>query len=215
MKPELQLSVDPVVGVPVDNKQCVKASDSCHIKAAQQPSGGTTQVVHVEKPRAENLRACSVAFLPVAPVFPLDKSTLPTTVVPKNSSTLLSCQTFECYDIFTSLMQASGYHVTSLTTPQPNSDASSMQNITDKLQDPHCTQAGVSSSAPKRTWRNWSNKPSKQTVVSSSVSQIQPTVKADLVKEESVDCKLEMDSNAEVATEKEAVLNDSPKHAAI
>ncbi|GIY38509.1 calcineurin-binding protein cabin-1 [Caerostris extrusa] len=65
-------------------------------------------MVHVEKPRAENLQACSVAFLPVAPVFSKEAATRPNAV---QAPSLLSCQAYECFDVLTSIMQASGYKV--------------------------------------------------------------------------------------------------------
>lgn len=102
MKRELSALQDSMVLMPVEKDTNIKAGPS---SAVSMPS----QLVHVEKPRVENLRACSVAFLPV--------TTALTTVTQSNNSTnnptLLSCQACECYDVLETLMQASGYRIVS------------------------------------------------------------------------------------------------------
>ncbi|GFT23499.1 calcineurin-binding protein cabin-1, partial [Nephila pilipes] len=105
LKQEVEPVQDPLILIPMDGKFNSHLGQST--SSAQCPAV-STQMVHVEKPKAENLQACSVAFLPVAPVFSKDAINLPNTV---QATSLLSCQTYECFDVLTSIMQASGYKV--------------------------------------------------------------------------------------------------------
>ncbi|XP_071042666.1 uncharacterized protein [Parasteatoda tepidariorum] len=103
-KVELKGVQDPVLIIPIDAKfsNVIKKSNIAQCAMI------SPQMVHVEKPKAENLQACSVAFLPVASMFSKEATGHPN-VVP--STSLLSCQAFECFDVLTTLMQASGYQV--------------------------------------------------------------------------------------------------------
>lgn len=96
---------EPPVLIPADSS----FSNSAGLTNNPQSLIISPQMVHVEKPKAENLQACSVAFMPVAPVFPKENINTPTVYPPPPP--LLSCQAFECFDVLTSIMQASGYQV--------------------------------------------------------------------------------------------------------
>lgn len=103
VKPESKMNLDPLSLHSIDAS--LKNNSSA---TATSPSAVSPQMVHVEKPKAENLQACSVAFLPVTPAFPKENVSTSTVF---QAPPLLSCQAFECFDVLTSIMQASGYQV--------------------------------------------------------------------------------------------------------
>ncbi|GBN00302.1 Calcineurin-binding protein cabin-1 [Araneus ventricosus] len=144
IKQEAEPIQDPLILIPIDSKL------NSHLVQNPVPNPCpvvSTQMVHVEKPKAENLQACSVAFLPVTPVFSKDAVNLPNAV---QATSLLSCQAYECFDVLTSIMQASGYKVApQAMVPQSSKDNSAPINLVKVKPDVKNAPSGASTSTPK------------------------------------------------------------------
>ncbi|KAG8195575.1 hypothetical protein JTE90_002197 [Oedothorax gibbosus] len=100
---------EPVLLIPIDSSQFAGS-----LMPTRSP------MVHVEKPKAENLHACSLAYLPLTPVLPNSSinPVLPNTSINPGLSkgpSLVSCQAFDCFSVLKSIMQASGYQVDTAT----------------------------------------------------------------------------------------------------
>ncbi|KAF8774839.1 Calcineurin-binding protein cabin-1 like protein [Argiope bruennichi] len=143
-KQEVEPNKDPLILIPIENKF------NKHLVQNPIPNQRpvvSTQMVHVEKPKAENLQACSVAFLPVTPVFSKDAVNLPNAV---QATSLLSCQAYECFDVLTSIMQASGYKVAPQTmAPPPTKDNNAPINLVKAKPDVKNVPCATSTSTPK------------------------------------------------------------------
>lgn len=119
VKPEIENIQEPVILIPIDSSKFTGplvptgTPGSCPMVA--------TKMVHVEKPKAENLQACSLAYLPVTPVYPKDGTGL------QGTTSLVSCQAFECFSVLKSIMQASGYQVAAPQSQQASDLGSNLR----------------------------------------------------------------------------------------